>query len=192
MVEICSQSVGFSIAVVDDVFYAIGCATTSYPVPIFSFPYGPSIKQHATNEQYFPFNYGTPDSSYDGTPPKIEITSIKQETYYQSNISLNFVVNETVSSMNYVLDNSKAVQIQGNTTLSNLSFGAHNITIYATDTAGNTGASYTVNFIVADSTSTHGSLLLPLILGTIAILTVTIVCVGLIYYLKKRKREHET
>ena len=38
-----TERFGFSVAVVNDVFYAIGGYTTSYPEPYFSFPYGPSI-----------------------------------------------------------------------------------------------------------------------------------------------------
>jgi hypothetical protein len=148
--DMLTERYGFSVAVVNDVFYAIGGYTTSYPEPYFSFPYGPSIKQHATVEQYFPFNYGTPDKSYDGIPPKIEVISPQRGTYTTTNVTLDFTVNESVSSMSYVLDGETGIEIVGNTTLSDLSYGAHNLTIYATDVAGNTGASKTISFTVEE------------------------------------------
>lgn len=51
--------------------------------------------------------------------------------------------------MSYSLDGQANVTVTGNTTLNNLSNGAHNITVYATDVAGNTGASETFSFTIS-------------------------------------------
>jgi hypothetical protein len=50
--------------------------------------------------------------------------------------------------MGYSLDGQDNVSIVGNATLSGLPNGSHNVTVYVTDVAGNTGASETVSFIV--------------------------------------------
>jgi hypothetical protein len=68
---------------------------------------------------------------------------------YTPNISLNFTVNETVTQISYVLDGKENVTVASNTILTNLPYGEHNVTVYATDIAGNVGSSETVIFTVA-------------------------------------------
>jgi len=181
------QRYDFAVAVVNDVFYVIGGYTWSYPVPVFSFPYGPSIKEYATVQQYFPFNYGHPDPSYDGTPPKIEVISPQQGTYTTTNVTLDFTVNESISSMSYVLDGKAAVEIVGNTTLSNLSYGSHNLTVYATDKAGNIGASPTTYFTIVNSVFGE-EVVSTAVMATIVIVLALITGVGLLVYFKRRHR----
>ena len=43
------------------------------------------------------------------------------------------------------------VTIAGNTTLPKLAYGLHNLTLYAIDVVGNTGASETLNFTITKS-----------------------------------------
>jgi hypothetical protein len=81
------------------------------------------------------------------SPPTVSIQQMKQ-TYYTSSISLDFTVNEPVSSLGYSLDGQPTVRITGNTTLTGLSDGNHNIVVYATDKAGKTGVSQRVSFKV--------------------------------------------
>jgi len=50
--------------------------------------------------------------------------------------------------MGYSLDNEENVTIAGNTTLTNLSEGTHNIIVYANDTSGNMGSSSQVYFTI--------------------------------------------
>jgi hypothetical protein len=62
---------------------------------------------------------------------------------------LTFRVNEPVSLMSYSLDGQDNVTVSGNATLSGLSIGLHNVTVYANDTAGNMGVSETIKFTIA-------------------------------------------
>jgi hypothetical protein len=97
-----------------------------------------------------------------------------------TDVLLNFTVNEPTSRMHYSLDGGDIVMIEGNITLTGLFQGTHNIAVYATDTAGNTGASETVYFSVEEP--------FPTTLVIIVAVTVIIIGVGLLVYFKKRKR----
>ena len=80
--------------------------------------------------------------------PHIEILSPQNVTYTTNSISLNFTINETVSWTAYSLDKKANTTITGNTNLYGLPDGSHNLIVYAKDTAGNTGASRIVYFII--------------------------------------------
>jgi len=72
------------------------------------------------------------------------------------------------------------VTVAGNTTLTELSFGLHNVTVYAEDTFGNVGASETVWFSVAEP--------FPAVpVAAASAVAVAIVGAGLLVYFKKRK-----
>ncbi len=75
----------------------------------------------------------------DTTPPVISILS-SEDTYDTSDVFLNFTVNEVVSQITYSLDGQNKVLIPENITLADLDNGDHNVTVYATDLAGNTGS----------------------------------------------------
>jgi hypothetical protein len=51
------------------------------------------------------------------------------------------------------LDENNNVSISGNTTLTNLPNGTHNLIVYALSDAGVVGASQTINFTVADTST---------------------------------------
>lgn len=82
------------------------------------------------------------------TPPEIKIISPKNTTYLTSTVPLIFTVNESTSWIGYTLDGQTNVTIFGNTTLTGLSEGSHNIVVYANDTSGNMGKSNTVSFTI--------------------------------------------
>ena len=63
-------------------------------------------------------------------------------------VSVRYSVDETTPWQAYSLDGKENVTINGNTTLTGLSEGSHNITVYANDAAGNMGKSETVFFTV--------------------------------------------
>jgi len=85
-------------------------------------------------------------SALDTTPPTISILSPQNKTYATTYISLTFTVDESVTWIGYSTDGRANVAITGNTTLFGLSDGWHNLIVYASDTAGNIGASEMVYF----------------------------------------------
>jgi hypothetical protein len=76
----------------------------------------------------------------DFTPPHISILSPENKAYNTSDVPLDLTVNETASQITYSLDGQENVTAAGNMTLTQLSNGAHNVTVYAADEAGNMGA----------------------------------------------------
>jgi multisubunit Na+/H+ antiporter MnhC subunit len=75
--------------------------------------------------------------------------------------------------------------VSGNTTLSGLPVGAHNLTVYAWDAFGNVGASQTVAFSVVSSASEP----LPIIIAiTASVACVAVSAVILLIYFKKRRK----
>jgi hypothetical protein len=82
--------------------------------------------------------------------------------------------------MGYSLDGQNNVTVTGNVTLSGLSVGLHNVTVYANDTLGNMGASATVAFNVEVPFPTA---LVAAASGATAI----VVGAGLLFYFKKRR-----
>jgi hypothetical protein len=128
------------LAFLNDKIYAIGGITTIFPSDLSSSLY-PTITTYATNEAYTPFGYGT-------VPPTIDVVSPRSQTYNESSVSLVFTVNKKSSWMGYSVDKGETVTIGGNTTITGLANGVHNLTVYAKDAFGNTGASETVSFSV--------------------------------------------
>ncbi len=161
---------GLGVAVVNDLLYAIGgIYTTSFS----SF--------YAVNEQYTPFGFwGSPPET---TPPTISIVSPENKTYTVNNVSLTYTVSEAASWVGYSLDGQANVTIAGNTTLTGLSDGSHNLTVYANDTAGNTGASETIHFSIKTQQSE------PFPITWVAATAAAVVGLGcLLYFAKFRKK----
>jgi N-acetylneuraminic acid mutarotase len=170
----------FNVAVVNDKLYVIGGQ--------FATENNESYVYKAENEQYTPIGYGTPDPSYvppDSTAPEVSVLSPANKTYYTTDIQLNLIVNEPDLWMRYKLDAETVGEITGNTTLTGLSYGAHNLTVYATDDSGNTGTSETIYFTIAEPEPEP----FPTTLVVAAsVATVVLVSAGLLVYFKKRKR----
>ena len=80
--------------------------------------------------------------------PIVSFLSFENTTFNNSTIPLNFLVDQPVSTVTYSLDGEKTVAISGNTTLTGLSNGYHNVTVYATNEFENTGSSETVAFSI--------------------------------------------
>jgi hypothetical protein len=117
--------------------------------------------------------------------PCISVLSVENKTYNTLDVPLNFTINEPFSQIKYSLDGQENVTIAGNTTIAGLSDGAHNITIYAQDIAGNIGASETTYFSVTQETNPQSEPFPTTSVAT-AIASVVIVAVGLLVYFKKR------
>jgi hypothetical protein len=128
----------------------------------------------------------------DTTPPVISNLSVENKTYYSTDIPLNFTVNEAVSQISYSIDNQANLTINGDTTLAGLVEGSHSLVVYANDTAGNIGASETVNFTVATVESQSGPELFPVtFIAAASGAFVIVVGAGLLVYFNKRKRRGE-
>ncbi len=114
-----------SIAVINDMQYAIGGFD--------------GTNWLSTNEQYSPVGYGT-------IPPKVRITSPENKTYIDTSLAFN--TNRGTEWAGYSLDNQANITIKGETLLTDLSDGSHNIVVYANDSRGNMGVSETVYFSI--------------------------------------------
>ena len=133
--------------------------------------------------------YANASFTIDTTSPDILVLSPENKTYDTAEIPLNFTVNELISQITYSLDGQDNVAIDGNTTLTELSDGSHSLIVYATDTAGNTGASETVYFSI-EVPPPEPKTSEPFPITWIAAATAIIAIVGaiLLVYLRKTKR----
>jgi hypothetical protein len=114
--------------------------------------------------------------------PSVQLTSPKKIAYSIANVTIVFVVDKQVSWLGYSLDGQDNVTISGNTTITDLPNGLHNVTVYANDTFGNMGASETVSFTVAVPEPFP---VVPVV--AVAVVAVVAACAGLLVYFKKRK-----
>lgn len=114
------------------------------------------------------------------TTPIVSFLSFENRTFETSDVPLNFTVNQAVSQITYCLDEQENVTITGNTTLTGLPNGDHNVTVYATDEFGNTGVSETMYFSVD----------VPFPTTTVIAPTVSVAVVGVSLLVYSRKRNH--
>lgn len=149
-------------AVVNDRLYAIGGTRAVIHLGL------------TENEQYTPFGIFN-------EAPSLQVLSPENQTYRVSDVPLTFVVNESAAWTGYVLDGQAPVTISSNITLAGLSSGLHNVTVYASNTFGDMGASETITFTVAVPE------LFPTTLAIVALVLVAVVGIGLLVYFKKRK-----
>jgi hypothetical protein len=122
------------------------------------------------------------DFVVDATPPSVSVLPM-DKTYNTSDVPINFTVNESDSQVKYSLDGQENVTVAGNTTLTDLPNGEHTVSVYATDTAGNTGASETVSLTVHKEIDDFPTWLGP------AIATIATVGAALIICLVKFKKQ---
>jgi parallel beta-helix repeat protein len=115
--------------------------------------------------------------------PSISIISPQNATYTTGNVSLNFTVNEETSWMGYSLDGQTNLTTTETTlNLHELSDGTHSLTVYATDTAGNSAASETISFtIVKDDVITT--------LTTTVMIIVAVAGAAITIYFTKSKKK---
>ena len=168
-----SARLDLAMAVIDDRLYVIGGAT-GYTLP----PVWDSI---AKNAMYTPVGY---PGSIDGAKPVITVLSPENRTYNSSSVSLVFAVNEQASWLGYSLDGEETVTVTGNTTLSGLPNGLHNVIVYANDTFGNMGTSENSSFTVEAQQEPFPTL--PVVVIFVAVLTS---CAGLLVFFRGRKRQ---
>ena len=120
---------------------------------------------------------GNVSFSVDTFAPLILVLSPENRTYGDKDIQSDFMVNEPVEWMGYSLDGQDNVTVTGNVTLAVLAEGSHNITFYAIDLVGNTGASKTVYFEISP---------FPTVLIVAVAVTITITVAAGYLLLKRR------
>ena len=153
----------FGIVVLDGKIYAIGGCVRNY-----------------VSSWYMPFGYGT-------IPPLVSVILSEKQTYSEADVPLVFSVNKPVSWISYSLDGQDNVTVVGNATMTGLSDGVHNVTVYAKDSFGNVRVSDTVSFIVAVNAP------FPIVFVAVASGASTIIiATGLLVYFKKRLTEQRT
>ena len=165
---------GFAVAIENDKIYVIGGYSAVYRNLPYDL-YAPEITRYRIVEQYTPFCYGT-------VPPAVSIVSPQSmASYASSDVPLNFSLSKPATWVGYSLDGKDNITITGNTTITGLSIGLHNITVYAKDANENIGASETITFTVAPP-----SFLTAFTAIAIAA-SVTVACVVLLLYFRKHK-----
>jgi parallel beta-helix repeat protein len=112
-------------------------------------------------------------------PPAISVL-YPETAAYAASVPINFTISKSAAWMGYSLDGQDNVTITGNTTLTGLAGGSHNITFYAIDIYGSTGASETIHFSIET---------FPAALIIASAVPVAVACVGLLVYFKKRNHE---
>jgi hypothetical protein len=121
-------------------------------------------------------------NSYSPQPPAVSMLSPENnKTYTENNVPLNFTVDKQAVWIGYSLDGQENVTITGNTTLSGLSSGLHNVTVYAKDEFENAGVSETIFFSISEPFPTA-------LVITASVASVAVVAVGVWVYFKKHKR----
>jgi parallel beta-helix repeat protein len=114
-------------------------------------------------------------------PPQITLLSPVTQVYNESSVDLVFTTNEAVNWTGYSLDGRQNVTVTGNSTITGIPNGSHNLVVYANDTFGNMCSSETLTFSVAVAAP------VPLVLVSAGLgIVVLVVGVGLFYYVKKR------
>ena len=136
--------------------------------------------------------------SIDLTAPNVSILSPENKTYAVANITtavtlLDFIVDEDVSKVTYSLDGQNDAVIAGNTTVTGLPFGSHNVTMHVQDLAGNTGTSKTANFTIAaeqEPKSDSEPELFPTVpVATASFAVVALAGAGFLVYHKRRAKQ---
>jgi N-acetylneuraminic acid mutarotase len=195
------------VAVVNDKLYVIGGYTYVPSSPPSLFPVKTAFS--AANEQYAPSS-GNETSNPSNTPPisnetsntssasntsnnsntsnisntssvRITLLSPTNQTYFSHDVSLLFRVDNVSSLIRYSLDGQKATTIAGNTTITGLKNGLHNITIYVENSLGNVEASETSYFNIAEESFPLTSI--------VVISTITVIAfLGVVVYFKKKPK----
>ena len=112
-------------------------------------------------------------------PPRISVKSPLSETYSRTNISLVFSIDKPSNWIGYSLDGQNNVTVNGNTTIPDIGYGSHSITVYANSTFGIIGASKTIEFSVAKP--------FPTLIVTTVISVAVATIVSLLIYRRHRK-----
>jgi hypothetical protein len=139
--------------------------------------------------------FATIEPAFPSPPPlTIKIVSPQNSTSFRSDVPLTFLISKTssldifssksvnISQITFSLDGQAEVMIRGNTTLTEIPNGMHNITVYAKDTQGDMGFSKTIFFAIVKTEP------FPIInTAVISVTTVAIILSGIFVYWKKTR-----
>ena len=128
-----------------------------------------------------------PTEPSDITPPTIAILSPQNKAYTTTDVPLNFTVSELTKWIGCSLDGQDNATITGNVTLTGLSDGPHSVIVYAEDIVGNTGASETINFTIAEEPETIPEPFPTTLVSVVSGASAVAVGAGILVYFKKRK-----
>jgi hypothetical protein len=123
----------------------------------------------------------TQTMTFAAIPPSVTLLLPQEGKFNTSDVPLDFTVDQSVSQIKYSLDGQENATVTGNTTLTGLANGYHNVTVYAMDEVGNTGASETIYFSVKVPEPFPTALV-----ATAAGASAAIIGIGLLVYFKKR------
>jgi hypothetical protein len=101
----------------------------------------------------------------------LNITFLTEENknYTQNSVPLNFTLSQPTQWVAYSLDRQNNITINGNTTLTDLTNGAHALTLYASDTEGNPVTPQTITFNIQTAPPTSDTIGMQwFVLGVIA------------------------
>ncbi|MDR0471373.1 MAG: hypothetical protein LBH79_06595 [Nitrososphaerota archaeon] len=167
---------GFALVVVDDLVYIVGGYRPDLPY-FDGYSLHPIPLVLTLVERYTPLGYGR-------VAPEVCVLSLEEGGVYDfENVPLEFGLKHPVVWMGYSLDGQANVTIEGNVTLSGLSYGRHSVVVFAEDKYGNIGASETITFSVVNGP------LSMFFMGAVVVTVVVavVVCGGLLLFLRKRR-----
>jgi hypothetical protein len=152
---------------------------------------GWDLDVHGLWEYSLPYNVAS-DLVYftvDSAAPFVSVLAPENKSYESTektlDLQFSFTVNEPVSKVTYSLDGQTNTTVAGNMSLTNLHHGEHNVTVYATDNAGNIGRSETIDFTIAKPVPESFSVM-PIVVASGVFMAA--VGLSLLVYFKKRKR----
>jgi hypothetical protein len=118
--------------------------------------------------------------------PNVTLLLPQNASFSTSDVQLDFAVDQSVSQVEYSLDGGANVTVAGNTTLTGLPNGYHNITVYATNENGNTRATETVYFNVEVPKPSPNWLIIAVLVTVLVVFSVLIAAL-LLYFQKRRE-----
>lgn len=124
--------------------------------------------------------------------PAVSVMSPSNETYSTTNISLSISIDKPFNWVGYSLDGQSNVTINGNTTIPDIAYGLHSITVYANSTFGIIGASETIEFSVVKPVSVVKPESAMSVIALLVPVTVIAVVIGLAVALLHLRRHRKT
>jgi hypothetical protein len=124
-------------------------------------------------------------------PPSIMILSPENKAYpLGGNISLTYIVDDTIRSLDYSINDQPNAALTGNSTIIGLPEGNHTLKIYAHDGLGNIETAET-EFTIGEETRSAGEPLPTSLIIEITLIVVIVAIVGFILGTKTNQRKNK-